>query len=303
MSFLAHREIYSLATHIKQKEMGIIATWNSVYTDIFFYADENTSSTLNTSTSCPPNDVTHNISTTISSSHTNNVTDVTDGNVPTTISSSLTNNVTDGNVPTTISSSPNDANSNINKITDEYFTSDLPDQTSDTVITQSSISSGFYIGGSSGLVVMVFLTGIVVLVIILFIQKKKRSVRKESIINEVTNVTETKVTNLSDENISTTKNEAYGHFKGRSIGMAVNTLTQCNVESHDLELYSEVTCEQEVPDTGTYMDVNQAYGKLHDSKNEVIVTSENEAYGQTSGREINPLAQFNTEDILDNDYI
>ena len=184
--------------------------------------------------------------------------------------------------------------------------SDLPHQTSDTVLAQSSISSGFYIGGSTGFVVMVFLTGIVVLVIILFIQKKKRSMMKESIVN-VTNVTETRVTSLSDEKISTTKNEAYGQYKGRNInqqGTAMNTLSQCNVELHDMELYySEVTCEQEVPDAGTYMDFNQAYGKLHGSKNEVIVTSENEAYGQTTGREIDPLAQFNTEDTLDNDYI
>ena len=273
---------------------------HNFYTDIFNTIDETTSSTPNTSTSSPPNDVTNdNTPTTISSSHTNNVTDVTDGNVP-----------------TPISTSPNDdANSENNKITDEYFTSDLPDQTNDTVITQSSISSGFYIGGSSGFVVMVFLTGIVVLVIILFVWKKKRSVGKESIVDEVTNVTETrvhnKVTSLSDEKISTTKNEAYGQYKGRNInqqGTAVNTLTQCNVELHDMELYySEVTCEQEVPDNGTYMDFNQAYGKFHGSKNKVIVTSENEAYGQTTGREIGPqnialqkLAQFNTED---NDYI
>ena len=59
-----------------------------------------------------------------------------------------------------------------------------------------------------------------------------------------------------------------------------------------------------------YMDVNQAYGKFHGSNNEAIVTPENEAYGQTTGRDIviqniamKRLAQFNTEDMLDNDYI
>ena len=51
------------------------------------------------------------------------------------------------------------------------------------------------------------------------------------------------------------------------------------------------------------MDVNQAYWKFHGSKNEVIETSENETYGQTTGREIGPLDQFKTENTLDNDYI
>ena len=188
----------------------------------------------------------------------------------------------------------------------------LPDQRNDTVVTQSSTLLGFYIGGSSGLVAVAFLIGIVVLVIILFVQKKKQTVRKNTINSEHTDVTETRVQNkVSDETISMTKNETYGQYKERKQGTAMNTLTQCNVELHDMELYySEVTCGQEVPDTGTYMDFNQAYGKLHDSKNEVIVTSENEAYGQTTGREIDPqniamkrLAQFNTEDTLDNDYI
>ena len=119
---------------------------------------------------------------------------------------------------------------------------------------------------------------------------------KESIV-DVTNVTETRVTSLSDEKISMTKNEAYGQRNINQQGMAVNTLTQCNVELHDMELYySEVTCE---PDSGTYMDVNQAYayGKFHGSKNEVIVTSENEAYGQTTGREIDPLELNSTQRI------
>ena len=211
-----------------------------------------------------------------------------------------------GNIPNT--SSLNDTNNNI-------FMCDFLDQTNDTVFTQSSISSGFYIGGSSGLVVIVFLTGIVVLVIILFVQKKKQPVKKEGINSDVTEAgVQNEFTSLSNEKISMTKNETYSQHKGRNInqqGTAVNTLTQCNVELHDMELYySEVTCEQEVPDTGTYMDVNQAYGKFHDSKNEVIVTSENEAYGQTTGREIDSQniamkkpAQFNTEDTLEYDYI
>ena len=120
-----------------------------------------------------------------------------------------------GNIPNT--SSLND-NNNI-------FMCDFLDQTNDTVFTQSSISSGFYIGGSSGLVVIVFLTGIVVLVIILSVQKRKQSVKKEGINSDVTEAgAQNEFTSLSNEKISTTKNETYSQYKRRNINQQEMTV-------------------------------------------------------------------------------
>ena len=200
--------------------------------------------------------------------------------------------VTDTKSPTTseISSQTTDAITNqttpegLDAATNHQTTPDGPDATTNQT-TPERQNSGLIVVGIMGAVIFVsvVLSLRVVLVIVAIWRKKHKNqvitydeeTDQHGAINRKTETVFTEVNGLSDEIISTEKNKAHGQYKDSQ----EITLTLSSVEELQDCVYSEITNEQRVS-VEMHVDVI-AYGKLDNSKDTEIITTENEAYGQT----------------------
>ena len=148
-------------------------------------------------------------------------------------------------------------------------------------ITPEGPNPGFIVTGIT--VAMIFVSavlslGVVLVIVAVWRKKHKKQVitydegtDQHGAINRKIETVFTEVNGLSDE---TAKNKAHGQHKDSQ----EITLTLSSVEELQDCVYSEITNEQKVS-VEMHMDVNIAYGKLDNSKDTEIITTDNEAYG------------------------